>query len=174
VRDAQAVVDTVMGPFAAGEIDQIDLIYTHFESLGRQQVRTRTLVPIDPDSVEEGGHDAPAEIPGRPEGFVVDYEYEPEPADLLDRLLPSWLQGELFAALLSASASEYAARQRAMKAATDNAEELITSLTRVMNRARQDAITTEITEIVGGAEALRGGAGDDEDYHETYGDPDAA
>jgi len=172
VRDAQAIVDVVMGPFAAGEIDEIDLVYTHFESIGRQQVRTRVLVPIDPDAV---GGDASGDTPaGRPDGFVVDYDYEPDPAELLDRLLPSWLQGELFAALLSSSASEYVARQRAMKAATDNADDLITSLTRVMNRARQDAITTEITEIVGGAEALRGGAGNDEDYHETYGDPDAA
>ena len=172
VQDANRIVEVVMGPFMAGEIDEIDLVYTHFESIGRQEVRARTLIPIDPDAA--GAGDEPAPTPaGRPEGFVVDYDYEPEPAALLDRLLPSWLQGELFAALLSASASEYVARQRAMKAATDNADDLITSLTRVMNRARQDAITTEITEIVGGAEALRSGAGDD-DYNETYEDPDAA
>ena len=87
----------------------------------------------------------------------ADYEFEPDPGDILDRLLPSWLQAEILAALLSASASEYAARQRAMKAATDNADDLIKTLSRIMNRARQDAITTEIMEIVGGAEALRGG-----------------
>jgi F-type H+-transporting ATPase subunit gamma len=178
VADARAVVATVMEPFAAGEIDQIDLVYTHFESMGRQEVRARTLVPISPDdSGPSGGSDAEAGgstdgVAGRPAGFVVDYDYEPDPSELLDRLLPSWLQGELLAALLSSSASQYVARQRAMKAATDNADDLITSLSRVMNRARQDAITTEITEIVGGAEALRGGS--DEEHYDYYEDPDAA
>src|SRR5204863_137809 len=78
---------------------------------------------------------------------------------ILGRLLPRYAEARLFAALLDASASEHAARQRAMKAATDNAEELIKTLARVMNRARQDAITTEIMEIVGGAEALRQSSG---------------
>ena len=77
------------------------------------------------------------------------------PEAILDRLLPRYAEARLFAALLEAAASEHAAQQRAMKSATDNAEELITKLSRVMNRARQDAITTEIMEIVGGAEALR-------------------
>jgi len=170
VEDARAVVAPVIAAFVAGEVDRIDLVYTHFVSLGRQEVRTRTLVPI----AKAEPHGSDVGVPGSaPAGFVVDYEYEPEPAELLDRLLPSWLQGEVLAALLSASASEYAARQRAMKAATDNADELITTLTRVMNRARQEAITTEIMEIVGGAEALRAG-GDQHDYIDTYVDPDAA
>src|SRR5256885_6905771 len=82
------------------------------------------------------------------------YEFEPGPEAILDALLPRYAESRVFAALLNAAASEHAARQRAMKAATDNADELITSLSRVMNRARQDAITTEIMEIVGGAEAL--------------------
>jgi len=167
VDDARVVVASVMEPFAAGDIDEIDLIYTHFESIGRQTVRRRQLVPILPD--EAGAADTDHETPaGRPEGFVVDYEYEPDPGELLDRLLPSWLRGEILAALLSASASECVARQRAMKAATDNADDLMTTLTRIMNRARQDAITTEITEIVGGAEALRSSTTDEGNYNETY------
>jgi F-type H+-transporting ATPase subunit gamma len=183
VDDARAVVSPVTRAFTEGEVDQIDVIYTDFISLGRQQVRVRTLVPIEPeaagpeaaDPATAAGSGAAGEATpsGRPEGFVVDYEYEPEPAELLDRLLPSWMQGEILAALLSASASEYAARQRAMKAATDNADDLITTLTRVMNRARQESITTEIMEIVGGAEALRAG-GAERDHHDTYVDPDAA
>ena len=88
-------------------------------------------------------------------GHKTDYEFEPEPAEILDRLLPRWLESEILAAMLEAAASEHAARQRAMKAATDNADELIKTLRRVMNRARQDSITTEIMEIVGGSEALR-------------------
>ena len=82
------------------------------------------------------------------------YEFEPEPAVIAERLLPRYAEARLYSALLEAAASEHAARQRAMKAATDNAEDLKTNLTRVMNRARQDAITTEIMEIVSGAEAL--------------------
>jgi F-type H+-transporting ATPase subunit gamma len=89
------------------------------------------------------------------EGAGPIYEFEPGPGQILERLLPRYVEARLFAALLEASASQHAAQQRAMKAATDNAEDLIVSLSRVMNRARQDAITTEIMEIVGGAEALR-------------------
>jgi F-type H+-transporting ATPase subunit gamma len=82
-------------------------------------------------------------------------EFEPEPAKLLAELAPRAAEAEIFAALLEGAASFFTAQQRAMAAATDNADELVRTLTRVMNRARQDAITTEIMEIVGGAEALR-------------------
>jgi F-type H+-transporting ATPase subunit gamma len=147
--DARRIVATVMDPFEAGELDQIDLIYTRFVSLGSQVVTHRQLIPISPDQAQQPDED------GGGSGHKTDYEFEPEPAEILDRLLPSWLESEVLAAMLDASASEHAARQRAMKAATDNADELIKNLRRVMNRARQDAITTEIMEIVGGAEALR-------------------
>lgn len=174
--DAKAVADVVMGSYAAGELDRIDVIYTHFESVGRQAVTSRTLVPVEAQRSEAGtGRDASTGLHAdRSAARFVDYEYEPGPAELLDLLLPSWLKGEILAAMLSASASEYVARQRAMKAATDNAEDLITTLTRVMNRARQDAITTEIMEIVGGAEALRADSDDSGTPIETYEDPDAA
>ena len=92
---------------------------------------------------------------GRP---AADFEYEPDPTTILDALLPKYIEARIYAALLNAAASEHAFRQRAMKSATDNAEELIKNLSRIMNRARQDSITTEIMEIVSGAEAL---AGDD-------------
>ena len=84
-----------------------------------------------------------------------DYEYEPEPNSILGSLLPRYVESRLFAALLDAAASEHAARQRAMKSATENAGELVKKLSRQMNTARQAAITTEIMEIVGGAEALK-------------------
>ncbi len=97
------------------------------------------------------------------QGAKADFEFEPSPDGILDELVPRYVEARLYAALLDASASEHASRQRAMKAATDNAEELIVSLSRAMNRARQDAITTEIMEIVGGAEALsQSGAGEDD------------
>ena len=85
------------------------------------------------------------------------YTFEPDPSTLLDALLPLYVEARIYAALLNASASELAARQRAMKSATDNAEDLIINLSRIASRLRQDSITTEIMEVVGGAEALRGG-----------------
>jgi len=151
--NAREIVKAVMEPFLAGDLDEITLVYTHFVSAGTQRVQVRKLVPLDPEATKSGNDDD--------QSSQSDYEFEPDPAEILDRLLPSWLQAEILAALLSASASEYAARQRAMKAATENADDLITTLSRIMNRARQDAITTEIMEIVGGAEALRGGGGHD-------------
>ena len=92
-----------------------------------------------------------------PDGPTGDYEFEPDPTTILEALLPSYVEARVYAALLNAAASEHAFRQRAMKSATDNADELIKTLSRIMNRARQDAITTEIMEIVSGAEALGGG-----------------
>ena len=105
------------------------------------------------------GENAEVPQPARREGYV---EFEPEAEDLLADLVPRYAEAAIFGAMLEAAASEHTARQRAMAAATDNADELVKSLSRVMNRARQDAITTEIMEIVGGAEALRAGAAGDE------------
>src|SRR5438270_8683510 len=160
-EDARKVVAAVIPPFEAGELDQIELVYTRFVSLGSQSVQTRQLVPLVPDELATGeGASAERTV----------YEFEPEPEDILDRLVPSWLEAEVLTAMLEAAASEQAARQRAMKAATDNADELIKTLRRIMNRARQDAITTEIMEIVGGAEALRQQSGGDEGgpQHDTF------
>ena len=149
--DARRVVGEVIPPFEAGQLDQIVLVYTRFISIGSQTVQTRQLVPLVP----EEGHEGTAPAATADGGSPTAYEFEPEPEEILDRLIPSWLEAEVLTAMLEAAASEQAARQRAMKAATDNADELIKTLRRVMNRARQDAITTEIMEIVGGAEALR-------------------
>jgi F-type H+-transporting ATPase subunit gamma len=127
----------------------------------------RPLVPLERELLgRRGGPTAtspattPASADGHGEAKAL-YEFEPDPSTILDELLPRYVEARVYAALLNGAASEQAARQRAMKAATDNAEELIRGLTRVMNRARQDSITTEIMEIVGGAEALAQG-GEDE------------
>ncbi len=145
-EQAREIGETVTQAFEDREIDVVEIVYTQFLSAGTQRVVVRRLVPADIKALTE--------VPEgeRPQG---DYEYEPGPVAILDELLPKYVQARIYAALLEASASEHAARQRAMKSATDNADELKTNLTRVMNRARQDAITTEIMEIVGGAEALR-------------------
>ncbi len=153
-EDARRVARSVEGPFLSGEFDRVELIYTRFVSAGTQEVVVRPLMPLDRELVL-GGDGLPDQLEGG--GPSATYEFEPSPGAILEQLLPRYAEARVYAAMLNAAASEHAARQRAMKAATDNAEDLIVRLTRVMNRARQDAITTEIMEIVGGAEALRRG-----------------
>ena len=149
-EDARRIAAAVRDPFLDGHIDMVQLIYTRFITVGSQEVVVRPLMPLEREVVSDEDEHAPEAA-----GPRAAYEFEPGPGEILERLLPRYVEARIFAALLNAAASEHAARQRAMKAASDNADELTVSLTRVMNRARQDAITTEITEIVGGAEALR-------------------
>jgi F-type H+-transporting ATPase subunit gamma len=149
LEDAKRIAAYVIEQFTSGAVDKVELVYTRFVSAGNQEVVLRPLVPLSVETVAGGdGKAGPADAPSG------DYEYEPNPGTILDSLLPSYVEARVYAALLNAAASEHAFRQRAMKSATDNAEELIKSLSRIMNRARQDSITTEIMEIVGGAEAL--------------------
>jgi F-type H+-transporting ATPase subunit gamma len=151
--DARAVAAAVTGPFVAGEMDLVQMVSTRFISAGTQRVETQQMLPLPlPD--DAGEVDAAETLAPAP-GTVGYTEFEPEPAKLLATLAPRAAESEIFSALLEGSAAFFTAQQRAMAAATDNADELVRTLTRVMNRARQDAITTEIMEIVGGAEALR-------------------
>jgi F-type H+-transporting ATPase subunit gamma len=150
-ENAREVGRAVREAFEAGELARVDLVYTRFLSAGSQRVVVRRFLPLELEEAEE------------PRGLRADFEFEPSPDGILDELVPRYVEARLYSALLDASASEHAARQRAMKAATDNAEELITTLTRAMNRARKDAITTEIMEIVGGAEALAQNSGGADD-----------
>jgi F-type H+-transporting ATPase subunit gamma len=146
-EDARNVARRVRELFDSGDVDQVDLIYTEFVSLGTQRPVVRRFLPLESTAVMagEGGGD---------EAALAGFSFEPSAEGVLSDLLPRYVEARLFAALLDAAASEHANRQRAMKAATDNAEELIVKLSRAMNRARQEAITTEIMEIVGGAEGL--------------------
>ena len=147
--DARHIAAVAAAPFVTGEIDLIEMVSTRFVSAGVQRVERTQLLPLPlPEATED---EEPAEE-NRLEGYT---EFEPEPEKLLVELAPRALEAEIFAALLEGAAAFFTAQQRAMAAATDNADELVRTLTRVMNRARQDAITTEIMEIVGGAEALR-------------------
>jgi F-type H+-transporting ATPase subunit gamma len=147
-EDARRLADVITPFFLSEEVDQVLVVSTRFLSAGTQVVETRQLLPLPEPTGEDGDDD---ERPKR-EGYT---EFEPESPDLLVELVPRYVEAALFGALLEAAASEHTARQRAMAAATENADELAKTLTRDMNRARQDAITTEIMEIVGGAEALR-------------------
>ncbi|NQW33183.1 MAG: F0F1 ATP synthase subunit gamma [Acidimicrobiaceae bacterium] len=144
-EDAKAIGQFVVDLYLSGQVDRVELVYTRFVSSGRQEVVRRPLVPLEKEVV--AGGDGKSATGGN-------YEFEPDPDLILQTLLPRYVEARIYAALLNAAASEHAFRQRAMKSATDNAEELIKNLSRIMNRARQDSITTEIMEIVSGAEAL--------------------
>lgn len=148
-ENAREVAGKVVEMFEAGEVDRVELAYTEFITMGTQKVTVRRYLPLETAEAmaEEGGGSSSA---------LAEFEFEPSPGGVLESLLPRYMESRLYSALLEAAASEHANRQRAMKAATDNAEELIIKLSREMNQARQASITTEIMEIVSGAEALGG------------------
>jgi F-type H+-transporting ATPase subunit gamma len=156
-ENAKAIGEHVVDLYTSGEVDKVELVYTRFVSAGNQEVVLRPLVPLGNDPMT-AGHDAQESAHS-----TGSYEFEPDATTILETLVPRYIEARVYAALLNAAASEHAFRQRAMKAATDNADELIKSLSRIMNRARQDSITTEIMEIVGGAEALDSGS-----HHSVY------
>ena len=153
-EDARQVAAEVVRQYEAGEVDQVQLVYTQFLSVATQRVLERRFIPMESAALTEGADAG---------GPAADYEFEPAPGAILEAIVPRYVESRLYAAFLDAAASEHVARQRAMKSATDNADELIKVLTRSMNRARQDAITTELIEIASGAEALAQAASGDVD-----------
>jgi F-type H+-transporting ATPase subunit gamma len=146
--DAKDVADTLIEAFLRsteeGGVDEIHIVYTEFVSALTQRAVAKRVLPLVIEDSDEEPVDGPLPL----------YEFEPSGEALLDALLPRYVETRVYAALLESAASESAARRRAMKAATDNADELIKSLTRAANSARQAEITQEISEIVGGANAL--------------------
>jgi F-type H+-transporting ATPase subunit gamma len=140
---AKEIGQRLVEDYLSGKVDRVLIAYTEYVNVVTQRPKTVQLLPVVPPErdAESGGVSA-----------VI--EFEPSADAILDSLLPRYVESRVFACLLDAAASEHAARRRAMKAATDNADELIKILTRDANRARQAEITTEISEIVGGAEAL--------------------
>ena len=148
VSDATEITNDLLEAFDAkaadGGVDEIYIVRTEFVSMLTQKPMVARLLPLE---IEESS--------GEPEGGPLPmYEFEPSPSDVLDRLLPQYVEGRIFYAMLEAAASELASRRRAMKAATDNANDLTERLTREANNARQAEITQEISEIVGGANAM--------------------
>ncbi len=146
--DAQAIAHRVAQLYIDQEVDRVDVIYNHFESALTQRVVVQDVLPI-PESMLEGDDDSSQALLG-------DFIYEPEPEQILERLLPVYVETELYRALLESAASEQGARMTAMRNASKNAAELIDLLTLQMNRARQAEITQEILEVVAGADALTG------------------
>jgi F-type H+-transporting ATPase subunit gamma len=153
-EDAVAIAARVTDLFVNQGCDQIILVFTRFISLGTQEAVVRRFLPLESGETIASAGDA---------GATAGFEFEPSASAVLESLLPRYVESRLFSALLEAAASELASRQRAMKSATDNAEELIIKYTRKMNQVRQDAITTEIMEIISGAEALAEDRGSPED-----------
>ena len=148
-RDAKAIADVLLEAFNAedaSKVDEIHLAGTEFVSMLTQRPSVRRLLPLEIEETDEPS----------PSGPLPQYEFEPDPERVLDALMPQYVASRIFYALLDAAASELASRRRAMKAATDNANDLIETLTREANNARQAEITQEISEIVGGANALAG------------------
>ncbi|TEX50976.1 MAG: F0F1 ATP synthase subunit gamma [Actinomycetales bacterium mxb001] len=145
-RIGQDLLEAFLTPEDQGGIDEIHLVYTNFVNMATQEVRVRRLLPLEvvEEVVQPDGKGLPFPL----------YEFEPGAEQVLDSLLPRFIDHAVYTALLMSAASEHAARRRAMKSATDNAEELIRTLTRQANQARQAEITQEISEIVGGADAL--------------------
>ncbi len=147
--DAQAVAHAVAEAFTSGEVDAVYVVYNAFVSALTQKVTVRELLPIPTEVLEAKDDDEESESLGTP-----DFIYEPEPEEILKRLLPVYVETELYRALLESAASEQGARMTAMRNASKAAGELIDSLTLAMNRARQAEITQEILEVVAGADAL--------------------
>ncbi|GAB2600921.1 F0F1 ATP synthase subunit gamma [Streptomyces capparidis] len=143
---ASALIEAFTTETSEGGVDELHMVFTEFVSMITQTPVGKRLLPL---SLEESEQEAPAK------GEVLPlYEFEPSAEGVLDALLPRYVESRIYNALLQSAASEHAARRRAMKSATDNAEEIIKSLTRLANAARQADITQEISEIVGGANAL--------------------
>ncbi len=160
--DAERATDALLPAFAAGSagttpdgdpgIDEVHLVSTHFVSMITQRPQARRMAPMEIEYVENDS----------PDTLLPSYEFEPSAESLLDEMLPKYLKTRIYAALLDAAASESAARRAACKAATDNANDIIKNLSRQANQARQAQITQELTEIVGGADALAA-SGNEED-----------
>lgn len=149
---ARELALTAVQSFRDGQVDAVYLVYNEFKSAIQQRVQVEQLLPVVPEASEATKIDTTkGETAGR-----IDFLYEPDKQQLLDALLPLYIESQLYRALLESIASEFGARMTAMESATNNAKEAIARYTLQYNRARQAAITKELMEIVGGAEALKG------------------
>ncbi len=148
-EDVEALANNYMERFTAGEYDSVKVVFMQFETIARQKPVVLPLLPLQPPNVEEANGSAKGKAKGE-----VDYDFSPDAEQLLGKLLPATVRTELFQCFNDAVVGEQVARMVAMKSATDAAGKMGKSLTRQFNRARQTAITTELTEIIGGSAAL--------------------
>jgi len=150
--NAREIAQDLMAAYVDGELDQVEILYNGYVSPLTQEVRRETLLPLQQATILEAGDDDDEQEGNSGHHALV--EYEPDPEQILHRLIPDYVDISVFRALLESTASEHGARMTAMRNASDNAGELIEGLTLQMNRARQAEITQEIMEVVAGAEAL--------------------
>jgi F-type H+-transporting ATPase subunit gamma len=156
---ARETANRVISDFTSGKVDRVYVAYNEFKSAISQVTRVKQLLPVVPEKPETGtalvpvGHGAPAPVQGEAQS---DFLYEPGKQELLNRLVPLFVQIQLYRAALESIAAFFAAQMTAMENATKNAGDMISRLTLSYNRARQAAITKELLEIIGGAEALKG------------------
>ena len=149
-EEASEIADYAVKAYEEGSVDEVVLVYNHCKNAAEQVLREEVILPVDTEAVVA----AAAEETSENAEVSASVEFEPEPADVLARLLPAYLRTSIYHALIDSAAGEQAARRTAMHSATENANEMVETLSRVYNRVRQGAITTEISEIVGGAAAL--------------------
>jgi F-type H+-transporting ATPase subunit gamma len=145
--DARVIAQHVMHEYEAGTIDAVYVLFNRFKNVAEQVPESHQLLPIEHSALEQ----AEADVEAR--GLQAAYLFEPTSEEVLGNMLPTYVEALIYRSLLESAAAEQGARRTAMKSATDNASDMITTLTRSYNRARQDAISTEIAEIVGGAAA---------------------
>ena len=157
--DARTIAERLMAAYIDGDVDQVEVFYNGYISPISQQVRRETLLPLQQATVlaesDDESEDSESPEDREPEKRAL-VEYEPDPEEILRRLVPDYVEVSIFRALLESTASEHGARMTAMRNASENAGELIEDLTLEMNRARQAEITQEIMEVVAGAEGLAG------------------
>ncbi len=153
--DARAIAERVMAAYIDGEVDRVDIFYNGYVSPLSQVIRRETLLPLQQASIlgDDDDESDPTRS-GEDQKPIGNFEYEPEPEEILKRLVPDYVEVSIYRALLESSASEHGARMTAMQNASDNASTLIDDLTLEMNRARQAEITQEIMEVVAGAEGV--------------------
>jgi F-type H+-transporting ATPase subunit gamma len=159
--DARRIAERLMAAYIDDEVDRVEIFYNGYISPVAQEVRRETLLPLQQATVleEESGENEQEDRAGRADGASeprAEVEYEPDPEEILKRLVPDYVEISIYRALLESTASEHGARMTAMRNASDNAGDLIQTLTLEMNRARQAEITQEILEVVAGAEGLSG------------------
>ncbi len=154
--NARDIADDVVAAYADGELDRMELFYNRFESAMTQYVTDEVLLPMQQATVQEAEHlqSDTSEEQEDDSGHTALTEYEPEPGEILERLVPDYVEISIFRALLESTASEHGARMTAMRSASDNASDIIDDLTLQLNRERQADITQEIMEVVAGAEGL--------------------
>jgi F-type H+-transporting ATPase subunit gamma len=156
--DARRIAEKLVAAYVDGNIDRLDIFYNHYVSAMTQNVTQETLLPMQQATVlgedDDGGGEDEDQSDDEQRDARALVEYEPSPEEILERLVPDYVEISIYRALLESTASEHGARMTAMRSASDNAEEIIDDLTLEMNRARQAEITQEIMEVVAGAEAL--------------------